>query len=84
MGTIGDVVYRRMPLWTFIVVIVSTMLVNFVVTWSVVRMSERKWCKLVSTLDEGYSAPVAGPPPSERLKKIARDIHDLRIGGLHC
>lgn len=78
-------VFRRMPLWQFIAVIISTMIVNFVVTWSVVRLSEKKWCELVSTLDEGYGSPVAGAPPlNERGKKIARDIHDLRVKRLHC
>lgn len=78
-------VYRRMPLWQFVAIILSTMVVNFVVTWSVVRLSEKKWCELVSTLDEGYSAPVAGSQPlSPRGEKIARDIHDLRLNRLHC
>lgn len=77
--------YRRMPLWAFIAVIISTILVNIAVTWAVVRESERKWCELVSTLDEGYSAPVTGAPaPSPRGAKIGRDIHDLRVNRLHC
>jgi hypothetical protein len=77
--------YRRMSLWAFIAIIASTIIVNFVTTWTVVRLSERKWCELVSTLDAGYGEPVAGSPPlNERGKKIARDIHDLRIRRLHC
>lgn len=78
-------VYRRMPLSAFIAVIISTALVNFAVSWTVVRLSEKKWCELIVTLDEGYSAPVAGAPaPSPRGQKIGRDIHDLRVNRLHC
>jgi hypothetical protein len=74
-----------MPAWQFWAIIISTLLVNFAVSWTVVRESERKWCELVSTLDEGYGAPVAGAAPlSPRGEKIARDIHDLRVRRLHC
>ena len=77
--------YRRMQRWQFWVIIISTLLVNFAVSWTVVRLSERKWCELVSTLDEGYGAPVAGAAPlTPRGEKIARDIHDLRVRRLHC
>jgi hypothetical protein len=74
-----------MQRWQFWTIIISTLIVNFVVSWSVVRLSERKWCELVSTLDAGYSQPVAGSAPlSPRGAKIARDIHDLRVRRLHC
>jgi len=74
-----------MPAWQFWAIIISTLLVNFAVSWTVVRLSERKWCELVSTLDAGYGEPVAGAAPlSPRGEKIARDIHDLRARRLHC
>lgn len=77
--------YRRMPLRVFVAIITSTVLVNFAVSWTVVRLSEKKWCELITTLDEGYNAPVVGAPaPSERGKKIGKDIHDLRVRRLHC
>lgn len=76
---------RPVPLWSLIAVVISAILVNVAVTSYLVKASEKKWCELISTLDEGYNAPVAGAPaPSPRGAKIARDIHELRIKKLHC
>lgn len=80
-----QIMNRRVPIWTLIVVTLSSLLMSFAVSWTVVRLSERKWCELMITLDEGYNTPVAGAPsPSARGAKIARDIHDLRTRRLHC
>lgn len=76
--------YRRMPLWAFISVIVSVTLVNIAVTSYMVRLSEKKWCALIRTLDEGYNAPIAGSPRTPRGAQIGQDIHELRIRKLHC
>ena len=76
---------RTVPAWTLAVMFVSSLVLSFAIAWIGVRLSERKWCDLITTLDEGYSAPVPGaPPPSERGKKIGQDIHELRVAKLHC
>lgn len=43
-------------------------------------ISERKWCRLMVTLDEGYNAPVqpGQPPLTERGRRLAEGIHDVR------
>lgn len=85
MGIIAIMVYRRVPAWTLIAVVVSSLLVSFAVSWTVVRLSEKKWCELMITLDEGYSAPIPGASaPTARGAKIGKDIHDLRTDRLHC
>jgi hypothetical protein len=77
--------YRRLTFRQFIAVLLSVVLVNFAISWTVVRLSEKKWCELISTLDEGYNAPVSGAPErSPRGTKIGADIHDLRVRKLHC
>ena len=39
------------------------------------READRRWCGLITTLDEGYSV---SPPQTEIGRKLARDIKSLR------
>lgn len=79
-----QLVGRRVPLWSLMAVIISVSLVNVGITSYLIRASEKKWCALISTLDEGYNAPVAGSPRTPRGAQIGQDIHILRISKLHC
>jgi hypothetical protein len=40
------------------------------------READRRWCGLITTLDEGYSV---SPPQTEIGRKLARDIRALRV-----
>ena len=42
--------------------------------------SERKWCGLVTSLDDAYRS---APPQSPLGQKLARDIYQLRLD-FHC
>lgn len=45
------------------------------------RQNDRRWCALLSDLDAAYSTP---PGPSTELgRKVATEIHKLRVG-LDC
>ncbi len=68
-----------------IIVAFCSMLVMGVVTFALIRWSERQWCGLIAVLDEGYNAPVqpGQPPLNERGRRIADNIHELR-GSLGC
>lgn len=39
------------------------------------RESDRRWCQLLTTLDDAYRA---APPQSETGRRLATDIHKLR------
>lgn len=39
------------------------------------RESDRRWCRLLTTLDEAYQGT---PPQSELGRRLADDIHSLR------
>lgn len=39
------------------------------------RESDRRWCQLLTTLDEAYSA---APPTTPTGRRLAGDIHQLR------
>lgn len=69
----------RQPVWYSLVAILISVLVTVaatvVYTNSTARESERKWCSLVSTLDDAYRIT---PPTTEIGRKLARDIHTLR------
>lgn len=39
------------------------------------READRRWCQLLSTLDQAYSAV---PPSTELGRKVAAAIHDLK------
>lgn len=74
------------PRWWYVLVVafLSSILTAGAALWLSVRFiqaSERKWCELVTTLDEGYRTP---PGPSTPLgQKIARDVAGLRES-FHC
>lgn len=44
------------------------------------RENDRRWCQLLTTLDEAY---LAAPPQTDTGKRLAADIHELR-GELGC
>lgn len=39
------------------------------------READRRWCRMLTTLDEAYQA---APPQSETGRRLAADIHELR------
>lgn len=43
---------------------------------SVERQSNRNWCSLVTNLDDAYRQQ---PPTSDLGRKIAADMHNLRV-----
>jgi hypothetical protein len=43
---------------------------------SVARQSNRNWCSLVANLDDAYHQQ---PPTTELGRKIAADMHNLRV-----
>ena len=59
--------------------VISTMLavgVNISYTKHSVTTSDQKWCSLLLTLDEAYGKT---PPTSETGRKVADEIHRLRV-----
>jgi hypothetical protein len=67
------------PVWYSLVAILVSVLVTVaaavVYTNSTARESERKWCDVVTTMDDAYQV---APPTTEIGRKLARDIHRLR------
>lgn len=50
--------------------------VNIAYTKNSVTKSDREWCELLVTLDTAYSQT---PPQSETGRKVANEIHHLRV-----
>ena len=46
-------------------------------SYDVVRYFERQWCDTLTTLTDGYTQPAA-TPPSDRAKRLAADLIELR------
>jgi len=64
--------------WSLVMVLFFAVLVgagSVVYSNHVAAESQRKWCSLISTMDEAYSAT---PPTTEIGRKLARDIKSLR------
>lgn len=41
--------------------------------------NNRRWCDLLTTLDDAYSAPGTPPPATPLGRRIAQSIHELTI-----
>lgn len=70
---------RHMVAYALVMGILATLLavgVNITYTKNSVTKSDREWCELLVTLDNAYSQT---PPQSETGRKVARDIHHLRV-----
>jgi hypothetical protein len=70
---------QRQPVWySLFAVVTSCLLVGlFAVVYARHESHEanRKWCKLVVTLDDAYRRT---PPSTESGKRVAAEIHNLR------
>lgn len=76
-----------MPRWyRFAAVVVSLLVLGIAsVSWTAYvdhrraaaeRESDRRWCDLLSTLDEAYSST---PPSTDLGRRVADAIHSLRV-----
>ena len=73
----------RHPAWIYhLCMVFCSMLIMGAFMFGLIRWSEQKWCDLMNTLTEGYTAP-ASNPPSERAQKIAHDLIKLK-SDFHC
>ncbi len=63
-----------------IVIVFLSMLIMGGVSFAMVRELGQKFCTLMVLLDDGYNAPVQPGQPAltERGKRIAAAVHDLR------
>lgn len=69
--------------WSLVMVLAFAVIVaagSILYSNHVARESERKWCGLVTSLDDAYRA---APPQSQLGQKLARDIYQLRVD-FHC
>jgi len=72
---------RRPVVYTLVAILLSS-LVTAVAALTVTRHqqaeNDRRWCALLSDLDEAYQGP---PRPTTELgQKVAAEIHRLRMG----
>lgn len=61
-------------------IFLSMLLMGFLslgVSYATVRYFERQWCDTLTTLTDGYTQPAA-TPPSDRAKRLAADLIELR------
>ena len=74
------------PRWYLLVAVVVSMMMlaaaGIVYTnWAIARgaaaerESDRRWCQLLTTLDDAYQA---APPQTETGRRLAADVHKLR------
>jgi len=62
------------------VVFLSMLLMGMIsigTSYAIVRYFERQWCDTLTTLTDGYTQP-ASTPPSDRAKRLAADLIELR------
>jgi len=80
---------RMMATWYAAVMVFLSLSVavgiNLWYTQRVASVNERKWCKIVSTMDDAYRQPrpSGAPPATPTAKQLAADMHQLRHD-LHC
>lgn len=76
-----------MPRWYLLVAIVGSVMLLAAAgiaytNWSIGRQNaterenDRRWCEMLVTLDDAYSST---PPQSELGRRLAADIHKLRV-----
>lgn len=69
--------------WSVLMVVLSTLAVSIagvVYTNSTVRNSERKWCSIITSIDDRNTQQ---PPNTPAGQQFAQDIHKLRTD-YHC
>jgi len=76
MRTAADKAFLRNILVIFISMAIMTA-VSMSTSYFVVRYFERQWCDTLTTLTDGYTQPAA-TPPSDRAKRLAADLIELR------
>lgn len=75
-----------MPRWYLLAAVVVSLLLTAVAgvvytNWSIgqqnraERENDRRWCELLTTLDDAYQA---SPPQSPAGRQLAADVHKLR------
>lgn len=83
----NDLGRLAMPRWYLLVVTFAATLLLAVLgvlytNWSISRQdkaereNDRRWCEMLVTLDDAYGST---PPQSELGRRLAADIHKLRI-----
>lgn len=74
------------PRWYLLVAVVVSMMLLAAAgiaytNWSIKRQSaaeresDRRWCQLLTTLDDAYQA---APPQTDTGRRLATDVHNLR------
>ncbi|GAB2951801.1 hypothetical protein GCM10027280_45240 [Micromonospora polyrhachis] len=67
------------PLWYTLLAVVVSVLVTaaaaLVIADRAARESERRWCDVITTMDEAYRV---APPQTEIGQRLARDLAALR------
>lgn len=73
---------RRLPRpgWVAWLTLFATVIGSMILTVWVNAQSDRKWCSVVITLDDGWTQ---APPQTPAGRKLAGDFHELR-GQLGC